>query len=185
MWGPGSSDPYCTMQHAYPLNGTYKTETINENLNPTWTKGTFGPIAWIPDRAVVVEVYDSDSMGADDSIGKVSLTGLTGHDSQEWYPLSHEGKKGGKVRVKLAFTDIDYSQWKAPPKAKTPPPAPVPAAALVPPPAPAAAPVPVAAGTNDDSTEWRRELQEALTKNRDLEDENERLQVREGGRGTA
>ena len=165
MWGPGSSDPYCKMRHAYPLNGTYETEVVNENLSPTWSKCTFGPIPWIPDRPCEFEVFDSDALGSDDSIGKVSVT-PTGQDSQQWYPLAHQGKKAGKLHVKFAFTDIDYSQWKAVPRPKAQP-----AVQPVSPPAPTpvVVPAPVPAAVDDTA------LREALAKNRELEDENERL----------
>ena len=98
----GKSDPYAKIAYA---TQSHKTPTIKNTQEPKWDYCANFDIPEGDKRNVTVEVFDSDKLGRDKSLGKVEvdLAELVNNEEEEgrWYPLL--GVKSGKV---LLFADF-------------------------------------------------------------------------------
>ncbi|XP_072232872.1 dysferlin isoform X2 [Leuresthes tenuis] len=98
------SDPYAIVSF---LHQSQKTVTIRNTLNPTWDQTLifyeveiFGdPDATITNPPnVVVELYDQDTYGADEFMGRcVCQPSLTNSPRLAWFPIRRGGKSAGEL----------------------------------------------------------------------------------------
>uniref|UniRef100_H3D0Y8 Dysferlin, limb girdle muscular dystrophy 2B (autosomal recessive) n=1 Tax=Tetraodon nigroviridis TaxID=99883 RepID=H3D0Y8_TETNG len=100
----GFSDPYAIVSF---LHQSQKTVTVRNTLNPTWDQTLifyeveiFGDpevtIATPPN--VVVELYDSDTYGADEFMGRcVCQPSLTGSPCLAWFPVRQGDRNAGEL----------------------------------------------------------------------------------------
>jgi Ca2+-dependent lipid-binding protein len=91
----GKSDPYAVLKFGKQKE---KTNTIKNTLEPQWD---FSTDFKVPDGAadkLLVEVFDSDKLSKDKSLGKVELDLKDLHDTEgKWFVL--QGAKSGIVKV--------------------------------------------------------------------------------------
>merc|ERR1712013_592310 len=104
----GKSDPYAILKYA---TQKYKTPTEKNTQEPKWDYHANFDVPEGDNRNVSIEVFDSDKIGKDKSLGKVELdlAELVNSDSTEgrWYPLV--GVKSGKVLLYADFLDAGSS----------------------------------------------------------------------------
>nr|XP_033809300.1 dysferlin isoform X2 [Geotrypetes seraphini] len=98
------SDPYATVSF---LHQSQKTVVIRSTLNPTWDQTLifyeieiFGDpeiIAEVPPN-IVVEIYDSDTYGADEYMGRcICKPSLERSPRLSWYPVIRGNKNAGEL----------------------------------------------------------------------------------------
>ena len=101
------SDPYAVLKFG---KQKAKTNTIKNTQNPQWNFSTDFNVPDGKDKAINVEVFDSDRFGRDKSLGKLDLdvedlVGDAGAGDGRWYPL--EGSKSGQVFIASDFLGPD------------------------------------------------------------------------------
>eukprot|EP00003_Mantamonas_plastica_P018284 TRINITY_DN2996_c0_g1_i3.p1 TRINITY_DN2996_c0_g1~~TRINITY_DN2996_c0_g1_i3.p1 ORF type:complete len:1456 (+),score=625.75 TRINITY_DN2996_c0_g1_i3:616-4368(+) len=110
----GKSDPYLKISFQ---DQELKSTVIDNNLNPNWEKENFNFNVWSRPIDVMIEIFDEDPMGADASMGFVSvpvqahLSGAEpGDEVQKWYEIQDKdgsGKAKGELKVTLQFVQLD------------------------------------------------------------------------------
>merc|ERR1712155_408791 len=100
----GKSDPYAVLTHG---NQKDKTKTVKNSQDPVWNHMTEFKVPDNNARTFNIEVFDSDKIGKDKSLGKLSLDildvlELDGAEGK-WFPLA--GVKSGKVLLSADFLD--------------------------------------------------------------------------------
>ena len=101
----GKSDPYAVLSHGGQKD---KTKTIKNSQDPTWNHVSEFKVPDTKDcRTFNIEVFDSDKIGKDKSLGALSLDildvlELDGGEGR-WFPL--DGVKSGKVLLAADFLD--------------------------------------------------------------------------------
>ena len=112
----GKSDPYAIVTVG---NQTFKTRTIDNDLNPKWNEFYEAVVQSASSQRVRVELYDEDPGNADDELGRVSLElddvrakGMI----DAWYPL--EGAEKGDLHLRIYWMsltrdprDFDADVW--------------------------------------------------------------------------
>ncbi|KAF6718091.1 Extended synaptotagmin-1 [Oryzias melastigma] len=97
----GKSDPYVKIS----IGGeTFTSQTINENLNPTWNEMYEVILTQLPGQELHVEVFDKDMDMKDDFMGRLKIDLKDIIDAQyadQWYPLSDV--KSGRVHLVLEW----------------------------------------------------------------------------------
>uniref|UniRef100_A0A8C9X023 Dysferlin, limb girdle muscular dystrophy 2B (autosomal recessive) n=1 Tax=Sander lucioperca TaxID=283035 RepID=A0A8C9X023_SANLU len=98
------SDPYAIVSF---LHQSQKTVTVRNTLNPTWDQTLIFyevEIFGDPDATmatppnVVVELYDQDTYGADEFMGRcVCQPSLTASPHLAWFPIRHGDKSAGEL----------------------------------------------------------------------------------------
>ena len=100
----GKSDPYATVKYGKQQD---KTKVVNNTQEPKWDHLTEFDVPDGDSRTFSIEVFDSDKIGKDKSLGKVDLdiTDILDMDDQEgrWFPLS--GVKKGQILLAADFED--------------------------------------------------------------------------------
>jgi len=100
----GKSDPYAVLSYGKQKQ---KTKVIKNTQEPQWNHEAEFNVPDGDSRTFNIEVFDSDKIGKDKSLGKLALdiTDVLGMDGQEgtWYPLT--GVKSGKVLLSADFLD--------------------------------------------------------------------------------
>ena len=101
----GKSDPYAVLTHGGQKD---KTKTVKNSQDPVWNHVSEFRTPDNNSRTFDIEVFDSDKIGKDKSLGKLSLDivdvlELDGAEDGKWYPLS--GVKSGKVLLSADFLD--------------------------------------------------------------------------------
>merc|ERR1711915_576077 len=100
----GKSDPYAVLVHGRQIQ---KTKTIKNTLEPEWNHTAEFNVPDGDSRNFYIEVFDSDKIGKDKSLGKLNLdiTDVFALDGQEgrWFPLA--GVKSGQVLLSAEFID--------------------------------------------------------------------------------
>jgi len=97
----GKSDPYAVVTYG---NDKVKTKTIKNNLNPEWNFETDIPVQENGPNNMKIEVFDSDKIGKDKSLGSanIDVRDLLNEPLEEaWIPLN--GTKSGKIKVSADF----------------------------------------------------------------------------------
>merc|ERR1712013_516795 len=97
----GKSDPYAVVTYG---NDKVKTKTIKNNLNPEWNFETDIPVQENGPNNRKIEVFDSDKIGKDKSLGSanIDVRDLLNEPLEEaWIPLN--GTKSGKIKVSADF----------------------------------------------------------------------------------
>ncbi|XP_030635579.1 extended synaptotagmin-1 [Chanos chanos] len=96
----GKSDPYVKIN----IGGTtFKSQTIKENLNPTWNEMYEVVLTRIPGQEVLFEVFDKD-MDKDDFMGrlKIKLSDIiTSEHTDDWFTLNDV--KSGRIHLVLEW----------------------------------------------------------------------------------
>ncbi len=89
----GKSDPYAVLKFGKQSD---KTNVIKNTLEPQWDFDTSFKVPDGDADKLLVEVFDSDKLGKDKSLGKVEVDvlDLAGSDGQ-WFPL--QGVKSGEI----------------------------------------------------------------------------------------
>ena len=134
------------------------TEVVKSNLSPKWNQSF--AMAYFPKSPLSITVYDHDMAGANEPLGQTEIPVSQlqeGSTHIAVYPLrdqSNSQKSCGSVQVGLTLQRLEYA----------PPPAPAPVPVPVPVPAPA---VP----GDDELGRVKAELEKALQRNRELEQE--------------
>merc|ERR1719481_2450629 len=101
----GKSDPYAVVTYD---KDKVKTKTVKNNLNPEWNFETDIPVAENGPNNIKIEVFDSDKIGKDKSLGSanIDVRDLVQEPLEEaWIPLS--GTKSGKIKVSADFDPED------------------------------------------------------------------------------
>merc|ERR1719309_1411919 len=100
----GKSDPYVVLKYGRQQD---KTKVINNTQEPKWDHQTEFVVPDGNSRTFHLEVFDSDRIGKDKSLGKLDLdlADVLGMDGQEgrWFPLS--GVKSGQILLAADFDD--------------------------------------------------------------------------------
>eukprot|EP00092_Neocalanus_flemingeri_P025254 GFUD01027386.1.p1 GENE.GFUD01027386.1~~GFUD01027386.1.p1 ORF type:complete len:4003 (+),score=946.67 GFUD01027386.1:1015-12009(+) len=100
----GKSDPYAVLIYGKQLQ---KTKTIKNTLEPQWNHEAEFDVPDGSSRNIYIEVFDSDKIGKDKSLGKLNLdiTDVLSMDGQEgkWFPLT--GVKSGQLLLSADFVD--------------------------------------------------------------------------------
>merc|ERR1712013_850349 len=93
----GKADPYVVVKFG---EKTYRSETVNNNLNPEWNFVTNFEINKITQNQASIELYDED-LGKDDTLGKTTIDLQKLLSSQialnQWFSL--DGCKSGEVLI--------------------------------------------------------------------------------------
>jgi Ca2+-dependent lipid-binding protein len=91
----GKSDPYAVLKFGKQKD---KTNVIKNTLDPQWDFHTNFKLPEGDTDSILIEVFDSDKLGKDKSLGKaeVNVIELDAGDSQ-WIPL--QGVKSGEILV--------------------------------------------------------------------------------------
>nr|DBA19527.1 TPA: hypothetical protein GDO54_015349 [Pyxicephalus adspersus] len=99
----GKSDPYAVLRVG---TQTFKSKTIQENLNPLWNEMYEFVVHEVPGQDLEIDVYDEDP-DKDDFLGSLVI-GLEGvmkdRVVDEWFPLSDVAS--GSVRLKLEWHSL-------------------------------------------------------------------------------
>ncbi|XP_077330885.1 extended synaptotagmin-3 isoform X3 [Lithobates pipiens] len=99
----GKSDPYAILRVG---NQTYKSKTIQENLNPLWNEMYEFVVHEVPGQDLEIDVYDEDP-DKDDFLGSLVI-GLEGvmkdRIVDEWFPLCDV--VSGSVHLKLEWHSL-------------------------------------------------------------------------------
>merc|ERR1719474_264338 len=98
----GKSDPYAVLTYG---KKKLKTSPVKNNQNPIWNcKGDI-PVDNDSPRIINLEVFDSDKLGKDKSLGSTNLDVLdivqNTPINETWVPL--DGVKSGKVKIAAEF----------------------------------------------------------------------------------
>merc|ERR1711874_5126 len=100
----GKSDPYAVLSYG---KQTEKTKVVKNSQEPQWNHEVEFDVPDGNSRTFNLEVFDSDKIGKDKSLGKVAIdiTGILSMDGDEgrWFPLS--GVKSGQVLLSADFLD--------------------------------------------------------------------------------
>ena len=91
----GKSDPYAVLKFGKQKE---KTNVIKNTLDPQWDFHTNFKVPDGEADTLLIEVFDSDKLGKDKSLGKVEIdvVDLAGSDGQ-WFTL--QGVKAGEILV--------------------------------------------------------------------------------------
>ena len=101
----GKSDPFAVLTHGVQKD---KTKTVKNSQDPVWNHVSEFKTPDNNSRTFDIEVFDSDKIGKDKSLGKLSLDildvlELDGAEDGKWFPLT--GVKSGKVLLSADFLD--------------------------------------------------------------------------------
>ena len=101
----GKSDPYAVLTHGSQKD---KTKTVKNSQDPVWNHVSEFKTPDNNSRTFDIEVFDSDKIGRDKSLGKLSLDildvlELDESEDGKWFSLS--GVKSGKVLLSADFLD--------------------------------------------------------------------------------
>ncbi|XP_040214288.1 extended synaptotagmin-3 isoform X2 [Rana temporaria] len=99
----GKSDPYAVLRVG---NQTYKSKTIQENLNPLWNEMYEFVVHEVPGQDLEIDVYDEDP-DKDDFLGSlvINLEGvMKDRVVDEWFPLCDV--VSGTVHLKLEWHSL-------------------------------------------------------------------------------
>merc|ERR1712013_309729 len=100
----GKSDPYAVLSYG---TKTEKTKVVKNTQEPQWDHNAEFDFPEGNNRTFNLEVFDSDKLGKDKSLGKLTLDfyDVLAMDGSEgkWFPLS--GVKSGKVLLSADFLD--------------------------------------------------------------------------------
>merc|ERR1711881_49413 len=100
----GKSDPYAILSYG---NQAEKTKVVKNTQEPQWNHEAEFDVPDGNSRTFNLEVFDSDKLGRDKSLGKLALdiSDILAMDGSEgnWFPLS--GVKSGKVLLSADFLD--------------------------------------------------------------------------------
>ena len=101
----GKSDPYAVLKYG---NQKDKTNVAKNTQNPEWNHDSNFDVPDGPDQTLTIEVFDSDKIGKDKSLGKLDLDleDLIASDGEgSWYPL--KGVKSGEILLSSDFLPLD------------------------------------------------------------------------------
>ena len=100
----GKSDPYAILSFGKQKD---KTPVAKNTQNPVWNHESQFGLPDGPDQTLNIEVFDSDKIGKDKSLGKldIDVKDLLNDGEDNWYPLS--GVKSGQVLLSSDFLPID------------------------------------------------------------------------------
>eukprot|EP00092_Neocalanus_flemingeri_P016852 GFUD01018229.1.p1 GENE.GFUD01018229.1~~GFUD01018229.1.p1 ORF type:complete len:2467 (-),score=607.35 GFUD01018229.1:626-7075(-) len=107
----GKSDPYAVVTYG---KDKAKTKTIKNNLNPEWDFETDIPVEDNGPSNMKIEVFDSDKIGKDKSLGSalIDVGDLLNEPLEEaWIPLT--GTKSGKIKVSADFNPESEDEFGA------------------------------------------------------------------------
>merc|ERR1712173_227319 len=100
----GKSDPYAVLSYGKQKD---KTKVIKNSQEPQWNHEAVFEVPDGDERTFMVEVFDSDKIGKDKSLGsvKLDLADILRLDGSEgkWFPLS--GVKTGQILLAADFLD--------------------------------------------------------------------------------
>ena len=98
----GKSDPFAVIQFD---NNKIKTPVVKNNQNPEWNFETDIPIDENGPRNIKIDIFDSDKLGKDKSLGSANIPVVNiihgNNYDKDWLPLA--GTKSGKVQVSTNF----------------------------------------------------------------------------------
>ena len=100
----GKSDPYAILSFGQQKD---KTPVAKNTQNPVWNHESQFGVPDGPDQTLNIEVFDSDKIGKDKSLGKldIDVEDLLNNPEDNWYPLS--GVKSGQVLLSSDFLPLD------------------------------------------------------------------------------
>ena len=101
----GKSDPYAVLKFGSQKD---KTPVVKNSQNPEWNHDSAFQVPDGPDQTLNIEVFDSDKIGKDKSLGKldIDIADLLDADKEgAWYPL--HGVKSGQVLLTSDFLPLD------------------------------------------------------------------------------
>uniref|UniRef100_A0A5K3EPQ9 C2 domain-containing protein n=1 Tax=Mesocestoides corti TaxID=53468 RepID=A0A5K3EPQ9_MESCO len=127
----GFSDPYVRVCF---INQSQKSERLEKTLSPQWDQtlifenvviyGTLESVINSPPR-ITAEFFDWDQIGADNFLGRCSMTPEVVTDPAEfkkamlqWYPITRQGRDGGELLAAFELMLIDESAPPSPPNLK-------------------------------------------------------------------
>ena len=108
----GKSDPYVRLSIGNDLVHAKRTEVRKKTLSPTWMQEFQFQITTSSRRdALMLECFDKDLFGTDDSLGRatIALDSLVpDREVREWYPLVSDSdeKNEGQVELTLLLTEL-------------------------------------------------------------------------------
>ena len=109
----GTSDPYVRLHIGDDLVKNKKTSVKNKTLNPTWMENFEFHIQSSQRRdGLVVEAFDKDVVGSDDSLGKLQIlldTLIPDQEYREWYRFEKDENakptdKPNDGQIELSYT---------------------------------------------------------------------------------
>jgi hypothetical protein len=100
----GKSDPYAVLKYG---NQKQKTPTDKNTQNPQWNYDAKFDVPDGPEKNVNIEVFDSNKLGKDKSLGKLDLNldDLLDSLQPQWFDL--EGVKSGQILLASDFLESD------------------------------------------------------------------------------
>ena len=109
----GKSDPYAILSHG---NQKFKTDTVKNTQNPEFNYDALFNVPDDGDDRIKIDLFDSDRLGKDKSLGKLDLDVddimTAGILPPTWFPL--KGTKSGQVLVSADFEASDSSRFASP-----------------------------------------------------------------------
>merc|ERR1712098_406293 len=98
----GKSDPYAVIKHG---SQKFTTKVIKNTQTPEWNYEAQVTIPDQGDKTVTIEIFDSDRIGKDKSLGSISFetSEIVKQKvvEQGWYPLT--GTKSGQLLMSAVF----------------------------------------------------------------------------------
>ena len=101
----GKSDPYAVLKFGSQKD---KTPVVKNSQNPEWNHESTFETPDGPDQTLNIEVFDSDKIGKDKSLGKLDLDVqdlLDNNGQGAWYPL--KGVKSGEILLESDFLPLE------------------------------------------------------------------------------
>ncbi len=110
----GTSDPYVRLHIGEDLLKAKKTQVKNKTLNPTWMeKFEFAVLGSQRREAMVVECFDKDTFGTDDSLGKFGIpldTLAPDKEYRDWYSFDKAADdaetNNGQLELQITLTEV-------------------------------------------------------------------------------
>ena len=108
----GKSDPYVRVCIGSDLVHAKRTEVRKKTLSPTWMQEFQFQVPTSSRReALVLECFDKDLFGADDSLGRISVpldSLVPDQEVRAWYPLvsDTEEKNDGQIELTLLLAEL-------------------------------------------------------------------------------
>ena len=112
----GKSDPYAVLVYGKQQQ---KTQVVKNTLEPQWDFTAEFKIPDDGDETIYLEVFDSDKIGKDKSLGSLNLplVNVLAMDGQEgqWFPLANSKK--GEILLMADFVDANGNDSRGNPSA--------------------------------------------------------------------
>lgn len=107
LGGPATSDPFCVLEVGHHDVVGDRTRVIDSTVNPVWNHRVVLPVK-SPSAKISVTVYDHDSVGSDDPLGRISvpISALASQEEQDlWLHLQYTEEMNQAIQRAAAPSD--------------------------------------------------------------------------------